>query len=55
MVKEHSSEASQAIIAAISSTVPKRPIGIFDQITQQHIDYMPSDLVSEITPALAAE
>src|SRR6218665_528061 len=32
VVKEHSSLASQAITAAISSTVPKRPIGIFESM-----------------------
>ena len=32
VVKEHSSLASQQMSAAISSTVPKRPIGIFDSM-----------------------
>src|SRR5690242_20502200 len=32
VVKEHSSLASQVIRAAISSTVPKRPIGILDSM-----------------------
>src|SRR6218665_1376677 len=32
VVKEHSSLASHAITAAISSTVPKRPIGIFESL-----------------------
>ena len=32
VVNEHSSDASQHTIDAISSTVPKRPIGIFDSM-----------------------
>ena len=39
-----SSEASQLTIAASSSTSTKRPFGIFDQMTQQHIDFMLSKI-----------
>ena len=76
---EHSSVHSHATIAAISSTVPKRPMGIFEsmksmccwvicanmpvftaagvtQFTRIPVfaSSLPSDLVSEMTPALEA-